>query len=109
MTTAITLKDITVYPVVEQQGPFFDVMEFFPTLTKKLLDENRSWLEPTFIDPVSGLLVLCVHSFVIRTPRHNILIDSSVGNHKPRPARPFWSMMYTDRFGTGLSAAGIRI
>ena len=36
MTTAITLQDITIYPVVEQQGPFFDVMEFFPTLTKEL-------------------------------------------------------------------------
>ena len=28
MTTAITLQDITIYQVVEQQGPFFDVMEF---------------------------------------------------------------------------------
>jgi len=28
--TAIALKDITIYPVIEQQGPFFDVMEFFP-------------------------------------------------------------------------------
>jgi hypothetical protein len=25
MTTAITLKDITIHPVVEQQGAFFDV------------------------------------------------------------------------------------
>jgi hypothetical protein len=68
MTTAIKLHDITVQPVVEQQGSFFDVLEFFPTLTKEALEENRSWLEPTFIDPVSGRLVLCVQSFVIRTP-----------------------------------------
>ncbi len=90
MTSAITLKDITIYPVVEQQAPFFDVMEFFPTLTKELLEENRSWLEPTFIDPVSGRLVLCVQGFLIKTAHHNILIDSCVGNHKPRPARPRW-------------------
>ena len=63
MTTAITLKDITIHPVVEQQGAFFDVMEFFPMLTKEVLEENRSWLEPTFIDPVIGRLVLCVQSF----------------------------------------------
>jgi hypothetical protein len=54
MTTAITLQDITICQVVEQQGPFFDVMEFFPTLTEDLLEVNRSWLQPTFIDPVSG-------------------------------------------------------
>jgi glyoxylase-like metal-dependent hydrolase (beta-lactamase superfamily II) len=82
-------------------------MEFFPTLTKELLEENRSWLQPTFIDPVSGRLVLCVQSFVIKTPRHNILIDSCVGNHKPRPARPFWNMMNSDRFEKGLAATGL--
>ena len=68
VTRAITLQDITIYPVVEQQGPFFDVMEFFPTLTKDLLEENLSWLQPTFIDPVSGRLVLCVQSFVVKPP-----------------------------------------
>ena len=109
MTTAITLQDITIYQVVEQQGPFFDVMEFFPTFTKELLEENRSWLQPTFIDPVSGRLVLCVQSFIIKTPQHNILIDSCVGNHKPRPARPFWNMMNSDRFEKGLAAAGLTV
>ena len=69
---------------------------------------GRSWLEPTFIDPVSGRLVLCVQSFVIKTPRHNILIDSCVGNHKPRPARPFWNMMNSDRFETASRPPGSR-
>jgi hypothetical protein len=41
MSTAIPLQDITIHPVVEQQGPFFDVMEFFPTLTKELLEEEN--------------------------------------------------------------------
>ena len=75
MKTAIGLEDVTIYPVVEQQGPFFDAMEFFPTLTKELLEENRWWLQPTFVDPVSGRLVLCVQSFVIKTLHHNILVD----------------------------------
>src|SRR5262249_55930382 len=65
MTSAITLQDVTIQPVVEQQGPFFDVLEFFPTLTKELLEENRSWLQPAFIDPASGRLVLCVQGFVV--------------------------------------------
>jgi glyoxylase-like metal-dependent hydrolase (beta-lactamase superfamily II) len=109
MSTAITLPDITIHPVIESQGPFFDAMEFFPTLTKELLDENRAWLEPTFIDPVSGKLILAVPSFVIKTPHHNILIDSCVGNHKPRPARPFWHMMTSDRFEKGLATAGVTV
>src|SRR5215213_7220285 len=109
MTTPITLQDITIHPVVEQQGPYFYAMEFFPTLTKELLEENRAWLAPTFIDPVSGGVVLCVQSFLIKTPHHNILIDSCVGNHKPRPTRPFWNMMDSDRFEKGLVAAGVTV
>jgi glyoxylase-like metal-dependent hydrolase (beta-lactamase superfamily II) len=109
MTSPITLKDITIYQVVEQQGPFFDALEFFPTLTKELLEENRSWLQPTFIDPASNRLVLCVQSFIIKTPHHNILIDSCVGNHKPRPARPAWNMMNSDRFEKGFAATGLTV
>jgi glyoxylase-like metal-dependent hydrolase (beta-lactamase superfamily II) len=109
MTQPITLQDITIHPVVEQQGPFFDALEFFPTLTKELLEENRSWLEPSFIDPASGKLVLCIQAYVIKTPHHNILVDSCVGNDKPRPARPMWNMMKSDRFEKSLAATGLGV
>ena len=105
MTTPITLKDITIHPVIEQQGPFFDVMGFFPTITKELLDENRSWLQPTFLDPADKLM-LCIQSFVIKTPHHNILVDACGYNYKPRPRRPFWHMMNSDRFEKGLEGSG---
>jgi glyoxylase-like metal-dependent hydrolase (beta-lactamase superfamily II) len=52
---------------------------------------------------------MCVQSFVVKTPHHNILIDSCVGNHKPRPTRPFWHMMNSDRFETSLAAAGLGV
>lgn len=108
MTGTIALGDITIHPVIEQQGAFFEVMEFFPTLTRERIDENRAWLEPTFLDPAGGL-VLCIQSFVIKTPHHNILVDACVGNHKPRPTRPFWNMLNTDRFEKGLAAAGLTV
>jgi glyoxylase-like metal-dependent hydrolase (beta-lactamase superfamily II) len=109
MTMPITLNDITIHPVVEQQGSFFELKGFFPTLSKEMLDENLSWLEPDFIDPSNGNLVLCIQGFVIKTPHHNILIDSCVGNHKARPTRPFWNMMNSDRFEKGLGAAGLTV
>src|SRR5947209_16725306 len=37
------------------------------------------------------------------------LIDSCVGNDKPRPARPMWNMMNSDRFEQGLAAAGLTV
>jgi glyoxylase-like metal-dependent hydrolase (beta-lactamase superfamily II) len=109
MATPITLRDITIHPVVESQGAHFDVMDFFPTLTRELLDENRSWLAPTYLDPATGKLVLCIQAFVIKTAHHNILVDACVGNHKPRPTRPFWNMLDSNRFEKGLAAAGLSV
>jgi glyoxylase-like metal-dependent hydrolase (beta-lactamase superfamily II) len=45
----------------------------------------------------------------VQTPHHNILIDTCVGNDKPRPARPFWNMMKSDRFEKGLAAIGVGV
>ena len=98
MTTQIKVGEIAIHRVVEHEAPFFAALEFFPTLTPELLEENLSWLQPKYIDPATGKLVLCVQSYIVRTPHHNILIDSCVGNHKPRPTRPFWNMLASDRY-----------
>ncbi|MGH6677222.1 MAG: MBL fold metallo-hydrolase, partial [Xanthobacteraceae bacterium] len=108
MTMPIALSDITIHPVIEQQGAWFDATGFFPALTKELLDENRSWLQSSFLDQADKL-VLCIQSFVIKTRHHNILIDACVGNHKTRPTRPFWNKLNSDRFEKSLSAAGLTV
>jgi glyoxylase-like metal-dependent hydrolase (beta-lactamase superfamily II) len=108
MTTQIKLGNLTIHRIVEQEGPFFDVLKFFPTLTKEVLDENRAWLQPRFVDPADQLM-LCIQSYLVRTPHHNILVDTCVGNHKPRPARPFWDMMKSDRLEKNLAATGLGV
>ena len=109
MIGEIKLGPITVDRIVEQQAPFFTPLEFFPSLSKEVLEENRSWMEPSFLDPATGKLVLAIQSYVVRTPHHNILVDSCCGNHKPRPARPMWNMLNTNRFEKGLAATGLTV
>ena len=53
--------------------------------------------------------MLCVQSYLVRTPHHTILVDSCVGNHKPRPTRPFWDMLSSDRYEKNLAATGIGV
>jgi glyoxylase-like metal-dependent hydrolase (beta-lactamase superfamily II) len=108
MTTQIKLGNLTIHRIVEQEGPFFDMLKFFPTLTKELLEVNRAWLQPRFVDPADQLM-LCIQSYLVRTPHHNILVDTCVGNHKPRPTRPFWNMMKSDRFEKNLAATGLGV
>ena len=35
MTTPLVLGDITIHPVIEQQGAFFDALSFFPKLKQR--------------------------------------------------------------------------
>jgi len=109
MATKIALGELSIQRIVEQEAPFFDPLTFFPTLTANLLAENRAWLEPAALDPASGHIVLCIQSYVVRTPHHTILIDSCVGNDKPRPTRPFWDRLKSDTYMRGLAAAGIAV
>jgi glyoxylase-like metal-dependent hydrolase (beta-lactamase superfamily II) len=109
MTVQITLGDVTIDRIIEQEAPFFDALQFFPSLTKEVLDENRAWLQPRYLDPSTGKVVLCIQSYLVRTPQHNILVDTCVGNYKPRPARSFWHMMNSDRYEKGLATTGLSV
>jgi len=109
MPHQIRLGDIAIDRIVEQEGPFFDALSFFPTLTPALLAENRGWLEPRYLEPGTGKLVLCIQSYLVRTRRRTILIDTCVGNHKPRPARPFWNNLASDRYEKGLAGLGVGV
>jgi len=110
MQTSFKVGDLTIHRVVEQEGPFFDPLTFFPSLTKEVLAENSGWMkEGGYLDKAKGEVVLCIQSYVVQTPHHNILIDSCVGNHKERPTRPFWHMMNTDQFQKNLTATGLTV
>jgi glyoxylase-like metal-dependent hydrolase (beta-lactamase superfamily II) len=109
MTTHFTLGDISIHRVVEQQLPFVAPLEFFPTLTPALLEENLAWMQPDYIDPATGKLVICVQSYLVRTRHHNILIDACVGNHKSRPTRPVWDKMVSDQYEKSLAATGLGV
>ncbi len=108
--TTFQVGDITIHRIVEQEAPLFDPLTFFPSLTRDVLEENRGWMtEGGYLDRQNGELVLCIQSYLVQTKHHNILIDSCVGNHKPRPSRPFWDMMNTDRFEKNLAATGVSV
>ena len=108
MTIKLTLGEITIHRVIEQEEQSFDALKFFPGLTREILAENRSWLQPKYFDP-RGNVLLCIQSYIVRTPAHTILVDSCVGNHKPRPRLPFWSMLKSELYEKNLAATGLAV
>ena len=62
------------------------------------------WLQPHFITP-EGVLRFSIHALVIDTGSRRIIVDTCVGNHKPREFFPDWHMLQTN-FLDDLAAAG---
>jgi glyoxylase-like metal-dependent hydrolase (beta-lactamase superfamily II) len=54
-------------------------------------------------------LVLCFQSYIVRTGRHIVLVDSCVGNNKDRPLRPIWHMKTDNVFMQGLAEVGLTV
>jgi len=62
------------------------------------------WLRPDFITP-EGILKFSIHAFVVDTGTRRLIVDTCVGNDKPRAVFPEWHLLQT-RFLEDLTAAG---
>jgi glyoxylase-like metal-dependent hydrolase (beta-lactamase superfamily II) len=103
----IKLGDATVTRIEESFLTDFKATAFFPDWRPEVVDEHRHWLVPDHLDESRGLLNLSVHSWLVRTARHVVLVDTCVGNDKPRPELASWDMQ--DRpYLARLAAAGVK-
>lgn len=109
MTLSFAVGDLRIDRIIEQELPGFDPFQFLPTLTPELLEQNRHWLEPLSLDPATGLFIFPMQSYVIRTGRHTILVDTCVGNHKDRPTRPAWHQKTDTTYMDALARAGLSV
>jgi glyoxylase-like metal-dependent hydrolase (beta-lactamase superfamily II) len=87
--------DVTVDRLVELEAPGFHPAYFLPDSDPDSIALEADWLMPHFIDEASGRMVQSVHTFVVRTGRHTVLVDTCIGNHKERPSTPPWSGLET--------------
>ena len=74
---------------------------------KRLHATNPGWSRGCRT-PETGLLILAFHTFVIRTPRHVILVDTCGGNDKQRPQKPRYHMNSWP-YLENLAAAGVQL
>ncbi|WP_445490642.1 MBL fold metallo-hydrolase [Rhodopseudomonas sp. RCAM05734] len=108
MALRFDLGDITIHRIIEQETTFLPALELLPGLTPEVLDENRAWMRAIGALDAQDVLMLCFQSYVVRTPHHTILVDSRIGNDKPRP-RPTWNMKSDDTYMRALAAAGLGV
>lgn len=89
----ITLGNITIDRVVENETIFLDAAWMYPAVQTEMLQRYQQELGPSLIHPETLKLGLSFHSFLIRTRGKSILVDTCNGNHKQRGARMQWQHM----------------
>ena len=109
MSLKVSVGDLTIHRVIEQETSFLPAHDMLPDLTPELLTENRGWMKKAGAIDDTDTLILCFQSYIVKTPHHTILIDSCIGNDKPRATRPKWNMKTDDTFMRGLAAAGFSV
>jgi glyoxylase-like metal-dependent hydrolase (beta-lactamase superfamily II) len=108
LSLSFAVGDLVIHRIIEQETSFLPALDMLPGLTPEVLAEHRPWLRQAgAIDP-QDVLILCFQSYVVRTPHHTILVDSCIGNDKPRP-RPKWNMKSDDTYLRALAAAGFGV
>ena len=102
----LKIGDALIAQVEESVQPSFVPNMLLPDCTPHELSKHIHWMAPLHFDPAEGKFRTSVRSFLVRTPRHNILIDCCGGNHKNRPYFPRFHQK-RHRWIERLAAAGV--
>jgi glyoxylase-like metal-dependent hydrolase (beta-lactamase superfamily II) len=86
----IVFGDVTIDRVVEIGRSSFPTTTMLPDARADVIASHLSWLRPHFFDEVTGDLGSRIQSYVVRTPRTTVIVDTGVGNDKARPDNPLW-------------------
>lgn len=94
--------------MLEIHAPFMTPEELYPNAGPDVSAIVEAHV-PGGLCPKSGRLILPIQGFVLKTPQHNILVDSCVGNDKTAPNDPDWHQRSDTRFMAALTAAGLSV
>jgi glyoxylase-like metal-dependent hydrolase (beta-lactamase superfamily II) len=109
MKLKFSVGDLTIHRIVEQETTFLQAQDMLPDLTPDMLAENRAWMKQVGALDDTDTLILCFQSYIVKTPHHTVLIDSCIGNDKPRLNRPQWNMKTDDSYMRALAASGFSV
>jgi glyoxylase-like metal-dependent hydrolase (beta-lactamase superfamily II) len=84
-----SVGDAKITGVIEYSGPTHDPAFLYPAVDKAerdaVLKANASWLAPNHYAPAMDRLIVTIQLWVVRAGGNVIVIDTGVGNRKPRP------------------------
>jgi len=101
----VKIGDVTITSIIERDGPWRRPEDMFPAYDPEVGKWHLAQLEPFVFDSASGRMVITYQTFVVRTPRRTILVDTCTGQDKGHP--PPWDFS-PQPWLDGFIAAGLR-
>lgn len=101
----LRIGDVEITRIEDYHGLGLPANVMFPGIEPAAWEGRGRWLSPQFYDAASGRLRTSIHSWLVSTPRHRILVDACIGNHKDRPDDPRFHMR-SEPWLERLAAAG---
>ena len=101
----IQIGAVTIASIIERDGPWRAPEAMFPAYTPEIGRPHLDALPPAVYDAATNRLVITYQTFVVRTPKHTILVDTCTGEGKGYPApMDFPKQPWLD----GFAALGLR-
>ena len=100
------IGDVEIASIVERDGAWRNPLAMYPGAGRELVDEHLRGLPDFVYDAARDLLIVTYQTFVLRTRRHTILIDTCVGEDKP--GRGAWLDYPKQPWLDGFTALGLK-
>ena len=101
----LSIGDVTITSIIERDGPWRKPEEMFPAYDAGGRQAPSRGAGSEVFDPASGKMVITYQTFIVRTPKHTVLIDTCTGEDKGYPPpMDFPKQPWLD----GFRAAGLR-
>ena len=86
----LRVGDVEIAQVRECEGELFKRGELLPESGREAWLDNEHWLVPEFWDPATDDAWACSQTYAILSGGRKILVDTGIGNGRPRPMVPIW-------------------
>ena len=104
----VRVGEIVIDRVLEMEIPFLLPADAFPrTDVAEAIEKHRHWLEPSALCAETGMLIIAIQTWIIRTPQHLILVDTCIGCDKTNHYFKDWHQRSDSGWYQSLLAKGI--
>jgi glyoxylase-like metal-dependent hydrolase (beta-lactamase superfamily II) len=78
----LTVGDVTITSIIDRDGLWRRPEDMFPAYHPEVGRRHLAEMDACVFDSTSGKIIITCQTYVVRTPKHTILVDTCTGEDK---------------------------